>query len=90
MKKNFCWGQGFTDLFLLLEGKTPKILDVEFDHNKLHAMCGGTTTHTSRSGLQGEGFLERLGSLIPVGSWRVDTRNNHEYQFFLPICQTID
>ena len=91
MKKNFCWGQGFTDLFLSLEDRqTPKILDVEFDREELHNLCGGRTTHTSRSGLQGEGFLERLESLIPVGLWRVDTRHNHDYQFFASVGKIID
>lgn len=85
MKKfEYSWGHGFTDLFLLLE-KTPKIFDAEFDYNELHAMCGGRTTHTSRSWLQGEGFLERLGSLIPVGTWRVDTKWNDEFQNFVSI-----
>ena len=91
MKKKFYWGHGSTDLFLSLEDRqTPKILDVEYDHDKLHTMCGGRTTHTSRSGLQGEGFLERLGSIIPVGLWRVDTRHNHDYQFFTSVGKIID
>ena len=91
MKKFECsWGHGSTDLFLLLEGKTPKILDVEFDHNKLHAICGGRTTFVSRSGNSGSGFLSKLGSLIPVGLWRVDTRHNHDYQFFMPVGKIID
>ena len=28
-KYDYSWGHGYTDLFLLLEGQTPKILDVE-------------------------------------------------------------
>jgi hypothetical protein len=68
MKKiTYSWGHGYTDLFLSLDGKTPKILDVESDHNKLHEMCGGRTTFVSRSGNSGEGFFDQLGSLIPVG-----------------------
>lgn len=92
MKKfKFMWGNGYTDLFLYLEDRqNPKILDVESDRNKLHAMCGGRTTFVSRSGNSGEGFFDQLGSLIPVGLWRVDTRHNHDYQFFLPIGQTTD
>ena len=87
MKKfEYSWGHGFTDLFLYLEDRQiPQIFDVEFDCNELHAMCGGRTTHTSRSWLQGEGFLERLGSLIPVGTWRVDTKWNDEFQNFVSI-----
>ena len=82
----YSWGHGFTDLFLYLEDRqTPQIFDAEFDCNELHAMCGGRTTHTSRSWLQGEGFLERLGSLIPVGTWRVDTKWNDEFQNFVSI-----
>lgn len=82
----YSWDHGFTDLFLYLEDRqTPQIFDVEFDCNELHAMCGGRTTHTSRSWLQGEGFLERLGSLIPVGTWRVDTKWNDEFQNFVSI-----
>lgn len=86
MKKfYYSWGHGSTDSFLALEGKTPQIFDVEFDHEELHNLCGGRTTYTSRSGLRGEGFLERLGSLIPVGSWRVDTKWNDEFQNFVSI-----
>ena len=91
MKKiTYSWGNGYTDLFLSLDGKTPKILDVESDHNKLHEMCGGRTTFVSRSGNSGEGFFDQLGSLIPVGLWRVDTRHNHDYQFFTSVGKIID
>lgn len=91
MKKNFYWGHGSTDLFLSLEDRqTPKILDVEYDHNKLHTMCGGRTTFVSCSGNSGEGFFDQLGSLIPVGLWRVDTRHNHDYQFFTSVGKIID
>lgn len=91
MKKiTYSWGRGYTDLFLSLDGKTPKILDVESDHNKLHEMCGGRTTFVSRSGNSGEGFFDQLGSLIPVGLWRVDTRHNHDYQFFSSVGKIID
>lgn len=91
MKKKFYWGHGSTDLFLSLEDRqTPKILDVEYDHDKLHTMCGGRTTFVSRSGNSGEGFFDQLGSLIPVGSWRVDTRHNHDYQFFTSVGKIID
>ena len=87
----FSWGHGSTDLFLSLEDQqTPKILDVEFDHEKLHEICGGRTIYTSRSGDSGSGFLTKLGSLIPVGSWRVDTRHNHDYQFFISVGKIID
>ena len=89
-KYDYSWGHGYTDLFLLLEGQTPKILDVESDRNELHAMCGGRTTYVSRSGDSGEGFLTQLGQLIPIGSWRVDTRHNHDYQFFASVGRTID
>ena len=88
-EKNFYWGHGSTDLFLLLE-KTPKILDVEFDREELHNLCGGRTTYVSRSGDSGEVFLTQLGQLIPIGSWRVDTRHNHDYQFFASVGRTID
>mgnify|MGYP000868309211 FL=1 len=89
-KYDYSWGHGYTDLFLLLEGQTPKILDVKSDRNELHAMCGGRTTYVSRSGDSGEGFLTQLGQLIPIGSWRVDTRHNHDYQFFASVGRTID
>ena len=65
-------------------------MDVESDRNELHAMCGGRTTYVSRSGDSGEGFLTQLGQLIPIGSWRVDTRHNHDYQFFASVGRTID
>ena len=86
MKKKFYWGHGSTDLFLSLEDRqTPKILDVEYDHDKLHTMCGGRTTFVSRSGDSGEGFFNQLWSLIPVGTWRVDTKRNGEFQNFVSV-----
>ena len=64
MKKNFYWGHGSTDLFLLLE-KTPKILDVEFDREELHNLCGGRTTYVSRSGDSGEVFFNPTRTANP-------------------------
>mgnify|MGYP000873480881 CR=1 FL=1 len=87
----YSWGHGYTDLFLSLEDQqTPELLDVEFDHEKLHEICGGRTIYTSRSGDSGSGFLAKLGSLIPVGTWRVDTRHNHDHQFFAYVGKIID
>ena len=86
MKKfQYVWGHGFTDLLLSLEDKTPQLFDVEFDRQKLHEICGGRTIYTSRSGELGEGFFNQLGALIPVGTWRVDTKWNDEFQNFVSI-----
>lgn len=87
MKKifNYGWGGGYTDLLLSLESKTPQLFDVEFDRDYLHQKYGGRTTYTTRSGLRGEGFLQEIGSLIPVGTWRIDTKWNDEFQNFVSI-----
>ena len=90
MKNNYYgWSHGYTDLLLSLEDQTPKLFDVEFDHYELHEMCGGRTIYTSRSGDSGELILNQLGSLIPVGIWRVDTRYN-SHQSFVFVGTTLD
>lgn len=85
MKKiNVSWGDGMSDLFLDLTGKRPRILDVEFDGEKLHEMCGGETYYTSRSGYSGAGWIENLGTLLPLGTYRVDTVHN-SFQCFVSL-----
>ena len=83
-KFNFSWGSGSSDLFLQISGGKPEVLDVEFDGEELHRLCGGRTYYVSRSGCSGAGYLNSLGSLIPLGSYRVDTAHN-EFQWFLPV-----
>ena len=83
-KFNFSWGSGSSDLFLLISGGKPEVLDVEFDGEELHRLCGGRTYYVSRSGASGAGYLNSLGSLIPLGTYRVDTAHN-EFQRFLPV-----
>ena len=83
-KFNFSWGSGSSDLFLHISGGKPEVLDVEFDGEELHRLCGGKTYYVSRSGSSGAGYLNSLGSLIPLGSYRIDTAHN-DFQWFLPI-----
>lgn len=83
-KFNFSWGSGSSDLFLQISGGKPEVLDVEFDGEELHRLCGGRTYYISRSGCSGGGHFNCLGSLIPLGSYRVDTAHN-EFQWFLPV-----
>lgn len=73
-----------SDLFLDLTGKKPRVLDFEYDGSELHERCGGKTYYTSRSGLSGAGYLENLGTLMPLGRYRVDTVTN-EHQSFVSI-----
>ena len=77
------WGEGGTDLFLNpTEFGSFELLDYEYDTKKIHSIGGGRVTYESRSGLSGSGFLNRLGTLIPVGYWRVDTVYLEQY----PLC----
>ena len=83
-KFEFNWGSGSSDLFLKISGGKPEVLDVEFNGEELHHLCGGRTYYVSRSGASGAGYFDDLGSLIPLGSYRVDTAHN-EFQRFLPV-----
>ena len=77
------WGEGGTDLFLNpTEFGSFELLDYEYDTKKIHSIGGGRVTYESNSGLTGIGFLNRLGTLIPVGYWRVDTVYLEQY----PLC----
>ncbi len=68
------WGSGMTELFLQVKKDgTLKVLDYEYETNKIHEICGGRLYYVSSSGLTGKGYIERLGSLIRVGFYRVDT-----------------
>lgn len=81
---NVAWGCGCSDLFLDLTGEEPRILDFEYDWKELHERCGGKTYYVSCSGDSGAGYLEHLGELIPIGTYRVDTTWN-EFQNFASV-----
>lgn len=81
---NVRWGAGTSDLFLDLTGKVPRILDFEFDEEELHERCGGETYYTSLSGCSGAGWLENLGPLLRIGTYRVDTLYN-SFQNFISL-----
>ena len=79
-KINVAWGEGGTDLFLNpTESGSFELLDYEYDTQKVHSIGGGRVTYKSQSGLTGNGFIKRLGTLIPVGYWRVDTVYHDQY-----------
>lgn len=79
-KINVAWGEGGTDLFLNpTESGSFELLDYEYDTQKIHSIGGGRVTYESQSGLTGNGFINRLGTLIPVGYWRVDTVYHDQY-----------
>ena len=79
-KINLGWGEGGTDLFLNpTESGSFELLDYEYDTQKIHSIGGGRVTYESQSGLTGNGFINRLGTLIPVGYWRVDTVYHDQY-----------
>ena len=79
-KINVAWGEGGTDLFLNpTESGSFELLDYEYDTQKIHSIGGGRVTYESQSGLTGNGFINRLGTLIPVGYWRVDTAYHDQY-----------
>ena len=67
------WCGGFSNLFIEVKGDKPVLLDYEYDTELLHEMCGGRCYYRSRSGCSGAGYVESLGSLVKVGSYRVDT-----------------
>lgn len=80
---NIGWGGGGTNLFLnLTEFGSCELLDYEYDTQKIHSIGGGRVTYKSNSRQTGIGFLNRLGTLIPVGYWRVDTVYLEQY----PLC----
>lgn len=73
------WGEGGTDLFLNpTESGSFELLDYEFDTEKIHSIGGGRLKYKSCSGLTGNGFITKLGTLIPVGYWRVDTDDSDQ------------
>ena len=78
------WGGGSSDLYLYVTDGKPEVLDIEFDGDKIHSLCGGRTYYVSRSGASGAAYLDRLGPLVPIGWYRVDTVHN-DYQNFLPV-----
>lgn len=77
----FSCGEGSSDIFLSIHNQEPCILDPEFDRAELHALCGGKTYYLSRSGYSGAGYLDQLGSLIPIGTYRIDTKQDYFVQF---------
>lgn len=89
-KISISWGGGDSSLFVdLIHEEKPVILDYEYDTDLLHIMCGGRCTYVSCSGLTGEGYLDHLWSLLPIGEYRVDTAHN-DWQWFSPIGKTPD
>ena len=92
MKMTTGWGSGSSDLYLNINKGSkskPELLDYEYDTDRLHEMCGGRCYYRSRSGNSGEGYFDSLGSIIPLGSYRVDTVHN-DFQQFLPTGGTPD
>ena len=74
------WGEGGTDLFLNpTESGSFELLDYEYDTQKIHSIGGGRVIYESNSRLTGNGFIKKLGTLIPVGFWRVDTACHDHY-----------
>lgn len=78
------WGDGMSDLFISVKGGKPELLDYEFDTERLHEMCGGRNYYCSCSGCSGAGYFTRLGSLIRLGGYRVDTAHN-DFQWFTSV-----
>lgn len=77
--KKLSWEEGVTDLFLAPTQKGElEVLCYEYDHEEIHARCGGRLTYRSGSGLTGRGYIERLADLTPVGLYRVDTKRNDQ------------
>ena len=89
MKYEVKWRNGCSELFLTFKGEKPKVLDYEYDTDRLHEMCGGMNYYRSRGGCSGAGFFTNLGSLLPLGAYRVDTARN-EFQGFLPVGKVCD
>lgn len=87
MKREVSYGNGATDLFVIIKGGKPELYDYEYDTDTLHEKCGGKQYYRSRSGCSGAGYLATLGELIPVGLYRVDTAHN-EWQEFVPVGTT--
>lgn len=85
MKYDVKWGDGCSDMFIEVKDGKPVLLDYEYDTERLHEMCGGRCYYASRSGASGAGYFNSLGSLIPLGSYRVDTVHN-DSQHFLPVA----
>ena len=75
------WGAGDTDLFFApSKNGSVELLDYEYDHEKIHEMCGGRLYYTSWSGCSGAGYIKKWGELTRVGYYRVDTAYN-EWQY---------
>ena len=89
-KISVSWGGGESDLFLQVnKGGKPMVLDIEYDAKEIYGVCGGRTYYVSCSGLSGAGYLNSFGSLLPLGSYRVDTAHN-DFKWFLPVGETPD
>lgn len=74
-RHNVSWGGGETDLFIRVNSEgNLDLLDYQYDYQALHQEFGGKNYYQSRSAGSGNGYLENLGDLIPVGFYRVDTR----------------
>jgi hypothetical protein len=66
---------GYSDLFLTPNSEGGfDLLVYEYDADRIHEIAGGRQYYMSRSGASGAGFLTDMSRLIPVGSYRVDTR----------------
>lgn len=72
--RSLSWGDQATDLFLNFTGRGDlfEVLDYEYDHNRIHSMCGGRVEWISSTSLSGKGHINNLSTLIPVGYYRVD------------------
>lgn len=78
---NVSWGGGGSDLFLWITDDSCELLDIEYDGETLHELCGGKTYYHSWSGASGAGYLEDLAEVMKVGSYRVDTVFNQDQEF---------
>lgn len=85
------WGGGTSDMFLLIEDGTPKVINYrwEKDQNILHDLRGGKVYYQSRTGASGAGYIRGYGDLVPLGKYRPDTTYNDHY-FFESVGKTPD
>lgn len=72
-KISVSWGGGASDMFLVVEDGKCRILNYENDTCEVHHLAGGKNFYVSRSGASGEGYIEDMSTLIPIGGYRVDT-----------------
>ncbi len=75
------WGDGLADLFLHYDRKssTFRVLNYEKDTSEIHRLAGGKNVYRSLTGFTGEGYIERLNTLIPIGGYRVECHDGWTY-----------